>query len=65
MLAAEPRIDVLIQVHDSLVGQFDKALLAEMLPIIKRHLSVVVPYDDPLIIPIGVKTSEVSWGNCK
>jgi hypothetical protein len=29
---------------------------------IKRSMEIVVPYPDPLIIPIEIKTSESSWG---
>jgi hypothetical protein len=25
---------------------------------------IVLPYDDPLIIPTGTKTSDKSWGAC-
>ncbi|MFQ5742006.1 MAG: DNA polymerase [Acidobacteriota bacterium] len=55
---------LLLQVHDSLVLQYP----------ISRHgsrgeirdaLEVVVPYDDPLIIPWGLKTSRKSWGDAE
>lgn len=65
LMAAEKDAEVLIQVHDSLVGQFDTPLKEVMIPKIKEHLQILIPYDDPLIIPVGVKTSEVSWGACK
>lgn len=60
-----PEAQVLMQVHDSLCGQMltrDKTRLVEK---IKEVSKIVIPYDDPLIIPFGVKTSEVSWGDCK
>lgn len=60
-----PETEVLIQVHDSLVGQFDAPLKDKVVPLIKENLRILVPYEDPLIIPVGVKTSEVSWGDCK
>lgn len=60
-----PEVDVLMQVHDSLVGQFPTSRRDQLLPQIKELSKVVVPYDDPLIIPTGIKTSEVSWGDCK
>lgn len=59
-------IEVLLQVHDSLCGQFPTARKAECLEAINRAAkAIVIPYDDPLVIPIGIKTSEVSWGDCK
>jgi len=57
-------IEVLLQVHDSLVGQFPTYRKAELVPRILELSRVVVPYDDPLIIPFNVGTSEVSWGDC-
>lgn len=65
LLASEPNCQVLIQVHDSLVGQFDAGLKDYMLSRIKQHLSIDIPYEDPLVIPVGVKYSEVSWGAVK
>jgi DNA polymerase I-like protein with 3'-5' exonuclease and polymerase domains len=61
----ETSIELLIQVHDSLAGQFDTAKRIEEIANLKRLASIVVPYDNPLIIPVGVKTSTVSWGACK
>ena len=56
-------VAVLLQVHDSLVGQYltrcEERLLATMYPI----MQITVPYDDPLIIPWGLKTSTRSWGD--
>jgi hypothetical protein len=40
-------------------------LWPEMKPLIKKALEIPVPYDDPLIIPTSLKTSKVSWGDCK
>jgi DNA polymerase I len=57
-------VQVLLQVHDSLAGQFPSHLKEWCLKRIKEEAQVVVPYDDPLIIPIGIKTSEQSWGAC-
>lgn len=56
-------VQVLLQVHDSLAGQFpdDDQPWAER---IEEQARIVVPYDDPLIIPFSVKTSKVSWGEC-
>jgi DNA polymerase I-like protein with 3'-5' exonuclease and polymerase domains len=58
-------IQILLQVHDSLVGQFHSANADRALACIdlvsRRQL---VPYPDPLYIPIGIKTSTKSWGEC-
>jgi len=58
-------IEVLLQVHDSLVGQYPIAEREKHLAAIRLASHVVIPYDDPLIIPIGVKTSQKSWGDCE
>lgn len=57
-------IDVLLQVHDSLAGQFKTAERELAIDQLKRLSQITVPYEDPLIIPIGIGTSEVSWGEC-
>lgn len=62
--AQAPFIQVLIQVHDSLVGQFPTHTTATSLQALKQLAQVTVPYADPLVIPVGIKTSEVSWGDC-
>lgn len=58
-----PEVEILMQVHDSLVGQYpiDKPELKDK---ILECCQVVVPYDDPLIIPVGIKISSESWGHC-
>lgn len=60
-----PEAEILIQVHDSLVGQFPIEKEEEMMRRIPEVARVVVPYDRPLVIPVGVNTSRVSWGHCK
>jgi DNA polymerase I-like protein with 3'-5' exonuclease and polymerase domains len=59
-----PEVQVLLQVHDSLAGQFPTHRSAYLLPLMQKYSKIVVPYDDPLIIPTGIKTSTVSWGDC-
>jgi len=62
----EPWIQVLLQVHDSLVFQYPIARAEEARAKIKSIAgSIVIPYPDPLIIPVGLKTSQISWGDCK
>lgn len=60
-----PDVWVLLQVHDSLAGQIPTHLaewgVAQISLLAK---TVVVPYDDPLIIPLTIKTSAKSWGDC-
>lgn len=57
-----PEVQVLLQVHDSLAGQYPCGFDVEK---IKEHSKIVIPYPDPLIIPVGIKTSRISWGDCK
>lgn len=59
-----PEIQVLLQLHDSLGGQLPTHRKAALLPRMKELAQVVIPYDDPLIIPVGIELSEKSWGQC-
>jgi DNA polymerase I-like protein with 3'-5' exonuclease and polymerase domains len=59
-----PTVQVLLQVHDSLAGQYptrDNTILERIL----QESRITVPYPDPLIIPTGIKTSTISWGHCE
>lgn len=58
-------IELHIQVHDSLAGQFNTKDKDIEIRRLKTLASIHVPYDDPLVIPVGVKTSTSSWGECK
>jgi uracil-DNA glycosylase family 4 len=59
------RLQILLQVHDSLVGQVKTSEKEEMLANITRiGNGIVVPYSDPLYIPMGVVSSDKSWGEC-
>ena len=60
-----PDAQVLIQVHDSLAGQFPTHKAEECKRGIAEASRIVIPYDDPLIIPTGMKTSTISWGDCE
>ena len=64
-VAQDINIQVLLQVHDSAAGQFPKEHLQVAPQVIKEQLSVTIPYDDPLTIPVGVKISDKSWGACE
>jgi len=56
---------ILLQVHDSLVGQCPIHLWPQVKPQLRDLLNVVIPYPDPLIIPTGLKTSTKSWGDAQ
>jgi hypothetical protein len=58
-------VEILLQVHDSLVGSFDSMYGDWALREIVRHSEVTIPYEDPLIIPVGIAHSKESWGKCK
>lgn len=60
-----PEVEVLLQVHDSLAGQFPTHLKDWALARIVEQAQITLPYDDPLVIPVGVVSSEKSWGDCK
>lgn len=57
-------VQVLLQVHDSLAGQFPTHLGDWALGQIRSLCEIPLPYSDPLTIPVGIKSSTVSWGAC-
>jgi uracil-DNA glycosylase family 4 len=57
-------VEVLLQVHDSLAGQYPTALDHKCRPDILKAAEIILPYADPLVIPVGIKTSTKSWGDC-
>ena len=59
-----PWIQFLLQVHDSLIFQVPTEREAEVDAYIQACNDIVIPYDEPLRIPWGVKKSRVSWGDC-
>lgn len=60
-----PEVEVLLQVHDSLAGQFESVHGDWALRRIVEEATVPLPYPgDPLIIPVGVVSSNKSWGDC-
>lgn len=59
-----PEVEILLQVHDSLMGQFESVHGAWALRRIVEESQVVIPYPDPLIIPVGIVSSKESWGAC-
>ena len=60
-----PEIELLLQVHDSSVGQYPIDVKDdEFMRRLRAAYEIEVPYDDPMTIGVGVETSTVSWGNC-
>jgi DNA polymerase I-like protein with 3'-5' exonuclease and polymerase domains len=55
-----PEVQLLGQVHDSVLMQIPSV---ELIPEINRLMQVVIPYEDPLTIPMEFKVSEKSWGD--
>lgn len=61
-----PQIEVLLQVHDSIVGQFPTHLHDWVVKQMFDEASqVVLPYSDPLVIPLGAQFSTKNWGDVK
>jgi DNA polymerase I-like protein with 3'-5' exonuclease and polymerase domains len=60
-----PSVDVLLQVHDSLTMQCPTGRLDTLIPSIRAEASIPIPYNPPLTIPVGFKTSSSSWGDAK
>lgn len=63
-LDAHPDIQPLIQVHDSVVGQFKHTFYPRRKEI-REAMTITVPYDDPLQIGVDLTCSHKSWGDCK
>jgi DNA polymerase I-like protein with 3'-5' exonuclease and polymerase domains len=62
-MACDPNIEILMQVHDSLVFQYPTHLIKEAIPRLRSLAqTIAIPYPDPLVIPVGFKMSTESWG---
>lgn len=59
-----PEVQILLQVHDSLAGQFPTHLARPLMRQMKPLLEVALPYPKPLTIGVGISTSQKSWGDC-
>jgi len=59
-----PYVQMLLQVHDSLVFQVPKSQ-RENVQLFRLALATPVPYLDPLTIQWGVARSDRSWGDCE
>ncbi len=58
-------VDIQLQVHDSLAGQYPIAEAEWYRKRIIEEAQIVLPYDDPVVIPVGIKYSRKSWGDCE
>gem|GEM_PF-2127351 len=57
-------VQVLLQVHDSLAGQFPANQRDWCMKRIQEECAIELPYAEPLVIPVGIKSSTSSWGAC-
>ena len=62
-LSGEWDVELLLQVHDSLVCQAPTQYCPQVFDKILEQMRVEVPYDDPLYIPNTLEASEKSWGD--
>lgn len=62
--AAFSFVEILLQVHDSIVFQVPASESARTADF-KRVLEVPIPYPNPLTIQWGLKRSAKSWGECE
>jgi DNA polymerase I-like protein with 3'-5' exonuclease and polymerase domains/uracil-DNA glycosylase len=58
-------VEFLLQVHDSSVFQWPSYLTAWVKPRLHKHVTVRVPYPNPLVFQAGIKISTKSWGDCE
>jgi len=58
-------VELLLQVHDSLTGQWPSALGMSVADEIKSRSRIPIPCKSgTIIIPVSLKTSTTSWGDC-
>lgn len=60
-----PEVEILLQVHDSLAGQFPTVRARPIMRAMKPLLEVELPYPKPLTIGVGISISQKSWGDCE
>lgn len=58
-------VGIQLQVHDSLAGQYPIAEAEWYRKRIIEEAQIVLPYDDACIVPVGIKYSTKSWGDCE
>ena len=56
-------VDILLQVHDSLFMQCDEDKIHDIIPKIREQSLITIPYDQPLVIPVGFEVSNKTWGD--
>lgn len=59
-----PNIPLLLQVHDSAIGQYHKSLHSTAPSKIKEAFRVQVPYATPLSMGVDLKLTQTSWMDC-
>jgi DNA polymerase I-like protein with 3'-5' exonuclease and polymerase domains len=57
-------VQPLMQIHDAVAGQF-LTTDVQAPRRIKEHMTITIPYNDPLVIPADLETSVISYGDCK
>lgn len=60
-----PEVELLLQVHDSLLMQTANDNTPSIYPRIRDEMLIPVPYPDPLTIPVTIAASNKSWGDVK
>jgi DNA polymerase-1 len=58
-------VEILLQVHDSLVVQYPIEKAEYYRTACKEAMEIALPYKQPLIIPADIKVSTISYGDCK
>jgi DNA polymerase I len=58
-----PQIQLLLQIHDSILGQVKQDLAPAIFPAFINTMRIKVPFDDPLYIPVELKWSVLNWGS--
>jgi len=58
-----PPVELLLQVHDSLVMQVPRIYCPDIFDSIQHQMTIKCPYEDPLYIPVGLEVSDISWGH--
>lgn len=61
-VACGPLVEMLMQGHDSVVGQYRTEHEEVVLRLMKEASHIAIPYDEPLYIPLELATSTSSWG---
>ena len=59
----DPKITLRLQVHDSLAGTFNTSDLTAPARIVE-NCKIALPFEKPRIIPVQIKTSTRSYGEC-